>query len=51
LANSNSSSVYFDQQSDFIIFFFIEAAIIPDKNETDYIAQYHSGVKLPMGKK
>jgi hypothetical protein len=28
----------------------LEATVIPIKNETDYIAQYHNGVKQPMGK-
>jgi hypothetical protein len=27
-----------------------EAVVNPDKNETDYIAQSHQCVKLPMGK-
>jgi len=30
--------------------FLAEAAVIGIKNETDYIAQYDNGVKLPMGK-
>jgi hypothetical protein len=33
-----------------IPFFLTEAAVIRDKNESDYIAQYDNGVKQPMGK-
>jgi len=51
ISQLNSSSVYFYLSTNFIVFCFTEAAVIPDKNETDYIAQYHDGVKLPMGKK
>jgi len=29
---------------------YLEAVVIPDKNETDFIAQYHHSVKHPMGK-